>query len=186
MLRTITRGASSASCYPMHRAPRHCCSPGAGMAWTLRDAGSRIVLTVPVRAGTEGQVGAQHHGRDQVLKGWDLNQRQPGEGDSKGTLGRKEGTGLLPKPWLPEERGMGREGDENPKVAGGHPISQMCPSTSQAAAHGMRAEVRGFAKAHTQPLHGAWAARAQGSLEELCMVLEQGSEEPEGKHKQFC
>lgn len=61
------------------------------------------MLTVPVRAGTEGQVGAQHHGRDQVLERWDLNQWQPRKGDSKGMLGRKEGTGLLPKPWLPEE-----------------------------------------------------------------------------------
>lgn len=120
---------------------------------------------------------AQHHGRDQVLEGWNLNQWQPGEGDSKGTLGRKEGTGLLPKPWLSEERGMRREGDESPKVGGGHSISQMCPSTSQAAAHGMCAEVRGFAKAHTQPLHGARAAQAPDGLEKLHMVLEQGSEE---------
>lgn len=66
-------------------------------------AGSRAVLTVPVHAGTEGQVGAQHHGRDQVLEGWYLNQRQPGEGDSKATLERKEGTRLLPKLWLLEE-----------------------------------------------------------------------------------
>lgn len=61
------------------------------------------MLTVPVHAGTEGEVGAQDHGRDQVLEGWDLNQRQPGEGESKGTLGRKERTGLLPKLWLLEE-----------------------------------------------------------------------------------
>lgn len=101
-----------------------------------------------------------------------MNQWQPGEGDSKGTLGRKEGTGLLPNPWLPEERGTRREGDENPKVAGDHPISQTCPSTSQAAAHGMCAEVRGFAKVHTQPLHGVWAAQAPHGLEELCVMLE--------------
>lgn len=59
--------------YPMCQAPRHCCSPGTGMARTPRDAGSRAVLTVLVCAGTKGEVGAQHHGRDQVLKGWDLN-----------------------------------------------------------------------------------------------------------------
>lgn len=66
---------------------------------------SRAVLTIPVCAGTRGQVGAQHHGRDQVLKGWDLNQRQPEEGENKGRLRRKdrEGRRLLQKPRLPEE-----------------------------------------------------------------------------------
>lgn len=59
------------------------------------------MLTVPIYAGTKRQVGAQHHGRDQVLEGWDMNQWQPGEGDSKGTLERKEGTWLFPKPCLP-------------------------------------------------------------------------------------
>jgi len=78
------------------------------------------MLTVPLRAGTEGQVGAQHHGRDQVLEGRDLDQRQPGEGDSKGTLGRKRGDGAAPKALT---AGAVRGG--NPKTAGGYPVSQM-------------------------------------------------------------
>lgn len=48
------------------------------------------------------------------------------------------------------------------------------PYMSQPAAHGMCTEVRGFAKAHTQPLCGAWAALAPDGLEELHMMLEQG------------
>lgn len=117
VLCTITRGASRQEpLLPLipTQCTGHlvtCHSPGMGMVQAPWDAGSRAVLTIPVRAGTEGQVGAQHHGRDQVLEGWNLNQWQPREGDSKGTLGRKEGTGLLPKPWLPEDRGMRREGE---------------------------------------------------------------------------
>ena len=78
---------------------------------------------------------------------------------------------MLPKPWLQEEQGMGKEGDENPKVARCHPMSQMYPSTSQAEPHGMCTEVRGFAKAHTQALRGAWAAQAPAGLEELHVML---------------
>lgn len=99
MLCTITRGASSQDSLPPliptppTRHPHHCHSPGTSMVQAPKDTGSRAVLTIPVCAGTGVQVGAQHHGRDQVLKGWDLNQRQPEEGDNKGTLGRKDREG---------------------------------------------------------------------------------------------
>lgn len=49
----------------------------------------------------------------------------------------------------------------------------------------MCAEVRGFAKAHIQPLHGARAAQAPDGREKLHMVLEQDSEELDGKHSSF-
>lgn len=113
-----------------------------------RDTGSRAVLTIPVCAGTGGQVGAQHHGRDQVLKGWDLNQWQPEEGDN-GTLGRKdsEEKRAAPKAQAARGTGVGRETVKN--GAGGCPILYMCPSKSLVTAHGMNAEVRGFAESHT-------------------------------------
>lgn len=157
-----------------------CRSPGTSTAQALRDTGSRAVLTIPVCAGTRGRVGAQHHGRDQVLKGWDLNQRQPEEGDSNGTLGRKdrEGSRAAPKAKAARGTGTGREADKNPKVAGGYPIFYMCPSTSQVTASGVGADIRGFAESHTQPV---WAAQASDGVKELCMMLEQGSEELEGK-----
>lgn len=75
--------------------------------------------------------------------------------------------------------------EENPKVAGGHPTSQMGPGTHQVTAHRMCVEARGFAKAHPQPLHGAWAVQAPDGLEGLRMVPEQGSEELEAKHSSF-
>lgn len=37
-------------------------------------------------------------------------------------------------------------------------------------------------ESHTQPM---WAAQASDGLKELCMMLEQGSEELEGKHGSF-
>lgn len=51
-------------------------------------------------------MGTQHHGRDQVLKGWDLNQWQPEEGDNNGTLGRKDrkGNRAAPKAQASEEQ----------------------------------------------------------------------------------
>lgn len=100
MPHTITRGQQAGSHatphpYPVCWAPAHPCSPGTSKAQAPWNAGSMAVLTISVCAGTKGQVGAQHHGRDQVLEGWNLNQWQPGEGNNKGTLGRKAGTGLL-------------------------------------------------------------------------------------------
>lgn len=118
--------------YPTYQAPHHCHSPGTSMAQAPRDTGSRAVLTIPGCAGTGGQVGAQHHGRDQVLKGWDLNQRQPEEGDNKGTSGRtdREGNRAAPKAQAARGTGVGREADKNPKVTGGYPIIYMCPRDS--------------------------------------------------------
>lgn len=129
-------------------------------------------------------MGAQHHGRDQVLKGWDLNEWQPEEGDNNGTLGRKdrEGNRAAPKAQAARGTGVGRESDKNPKVAGGYPTFYMCPSTSLVTAHGMDTEVRDFGKSHTQPVQ---AAHASDGLKELCMMLEQGSEELERKHSNF-
>lgn len=46
----------------------------------------------------------------------------------------------------------------------------------------MDAEVRDFGESHTQPVQ---AAEASDGLKELCMMLEQGSEELEGKHSSF-
>lgn len=128
-------------------------------------------------------MGAQHHGRDQVLKGWDLNQWQPEEGDN-GTLERKdsEEKRAAPKAQAARGTGVGRETVKNPKVAGGCPTLYMCPSKSLVTAHGMDAEVRGFAESHTQPV---WATQASDGLKELCMMLEQGSEELERKHSSF-
>lgn len=182
MLCTITRRpAGRTPCYPsclLHR-------PGpSSLPQHQHDPGSRAVLTIPVCAGTRGQVGAQHHGRDQVLKGWDLNQWQPEEGDNNGTLERKDrqGNRAAPKAQAAGGTGVGRKAHENPKVARGYPIFYMCPSISQVTAHGMDGEVRGFSKLHSQPL---WEAQASDDLKELCMMLEQGSEELEGKHTSF-
>lgn len=154
------------------------------MAQAPRDTGSRAVLTIPVCAGTGGHVGAQHHGRDQVLKGWDLNKWQPEEGDNNGTLGRKdrERNGAAPEAQVARGTGVGRESDKNPKVAGGYPICYMCPSTSLVTARGMDAEVRDLGKSHTQPVQ---AAQASDGLKELCMMLEQSSEELERKDSSF-
>lgn len=115
MLCTITRRpAGRTPCYPsclLHR-------PGpSSLPQHQHDPGSRAVLTIPVCAGTRGQVGAQHHGRDQVLKGWDLNQWQPEEGDNNGTLERKDrqGNRAAPKPRLPEEQGWEGKHMRTPK-----------------------------------------------------------------------
>lgn len=81
-------------------------------------------------------MGTQNHGRDQVLKGWDLNQWQPGEGDSKSTLGRKEGTGLLEEGWEKEEVGNPKRQECTlcPKCALTHPKQQHigCAQRSEA------------------------------------------------------
>lgn len=75
------------------------------------------MLTIPVCAGTRGHVGAQHHGRDQVLKGWDLNEWQPEEEENNGTLWRKdkERNRAAQKPRLPEEQGWEGKQIRTPK-----------------------------------------------------------------------
>lgn len=64
------RGQQVGPLLPLIPAPcsRHLITAGTSTAHALQDTGSKAVLTVPVHAGTEGQVGAQHYGRDQVLE----------------------------------------------------------------------------------------------------------------------
>lgn len=95
VLCTITRGASQQD-------PLLSLTP-TQMHWhdqgphRIQGRSSMAALTIPVFTDAEGQVGAQHQGRDQVLERRDLDQWQPGEGDSKGRLGWKRGALGSPK-----------------------------------------------------------------------------------------